>query len=89
MKLQEIAARIHKHLRRLERDPKFNTVDPSSKTSRFWCAQAYRAGAYVGITYISYHCSYNLSKAEAEKYLAWLDAGNKGPHYGMPREKQK
>jgi hypothetical protein len=34
--------------------------------------------AYVGTT-----LGHVLSRAEAETYLAWLDAGNVGTHFGM------
>jgi hypothetical protein len=35
--------------------------------------------------YISHQGECFLKRAEAEKYLAWLDAGNVGKHYGVPR----
>jgi hypothetical protein len=81
MTLQEIADRIDAHLRRFESDPKINVVDPTYKTKRYYCVGARRAGSYVSVCYVSYQGSRNITKADAEKYLAWLDACNVGPHY--------
>ena len=82
MKLTEIAARINAHLKRIEADPKLNPWDngPGS-THPYYNAGAWEAGRYVGVKYVSYQGSHNFSKADAERYLAWLDAGNNGRHY--------
>ena len=37
------------------------------------------------MTYVSYQGEASLKKAEAEAYLAWLDAGNVGRHYEQQR----
>lgn len=56
-------------------------------SSPYFQPNAYQAGRYVGVCYISFQGASNLSKADAEKYLAWLDAGNVGRHYEALREK--
>lgn len=83
--LTEIAARIHAHMRRFETDPKINAPDPVYRTRNYYCAGAYRAGSFVGLRYVSYHCAWHLRRADAQRYLAWLDAGNVGTHYEMER----
>ncbi len=80
MKLKEIAERISKHLKRFEADKEIN-IRTGRGTSRFYFANARHTGRFVQITYITYQGFTSLSKAEAEKYLAWLDAGNIGWHY--------
>lgn len=47
----------------------------------FYNASAIGEGPFVEITYISYQGASKLVIEEAEKYLAWLDAGNIGRHY--------
>ena len=85
---KEIAERISAHLKRFEADPAINVetsrgpnTPPGKGLRAFFNARARVAGARVGVTYISYQNSTNLKKVEAEKYLAWLDAGNVGRHY--------
>jgi hypothetical protein len=82
-KLSEIADRIHAHLRRIEADPELNPWDDGkvNGTKPFFHAGAHVAGARVGVRYISYQGVTNLKKADAVKYLAWLDAGNVGKHW--------
>lgn len=80
MKLVEIAKRIHAHLRRMENDPEVNTIIEGTTLRRFYNANAGRAGSYVGVTFVSYQEGRNLSKPDAEAYLAWLDAGNDGDY---------
>lgn len=82
MKLDEIAARISAHLKRFEKDPKINvTVGGSSGVRTYYNTSAARCGSRVGVCYVSYQGWTNLKKADAEAYLAWLDAGNVGRHY--------
>jgi hypothetical protein len=81
MKLTEIAERIGIHLRRLEQDTEFNAPHPVYKTRRLFCAHAHRGGSYVMVRYVSYQGTISLTKENALKYLAWLDAGNKGRHW--------
>jgi hypothetical protein len=93
MKLIEIADRISAHLARFEADPIINAPAPSRMGSseglkKYWHSRARQAGAYVGIVYIAYQGASNISKAEALRYLAWLDAGNVGRHYEALRAKE-
>jgi hypothetical protein len=48
---------------------------------KFYNASARGSGVYVYVTYISYQGSHTLNQVEAERYLAWLDAGNIGRHF--------
>ena len=87
MKLKDIASRIRAHLRRFEDDPKINTTKPQpyGGVPYFW-VNAYAAGRFVYVTYISYQGNSHLTKDEATRYLAWLDAGNVGRHFEAFRE---
>lgn len=85
MKLSEIASRIDIHLRRFERDPNIN-VRPKHKEYRtlpYYGARAFYSGSRVFVCYVSYQGDTSLTKAEAQRYLAWLDAGNIGKHFGL------
>ena len=79
MKLAEIADRINAHLQRFEADPQINKAIHTLKPY-FW-AGAGVAGRFVRVGYISFQGGSSLSKADAERYLAWLDAGNVGRHF--------
>jgi hypothetical protein len=83
MKLSQIAAKIDAHLRRFEMDPKINNRRNETKLLSYYGAGASVAGRYVSVQYIGYQGDTSLSKAEAERYLAWLDAGNVGRHWQM------
>jgi len=80
--LKELTQRIDAHLKRMEADPSINVprTHGTMTTTPFYNAFAYHAGRYVGISCVSYqnHAD-NLTRDEAEEYLAWLDAGNNGP----------
>lgn len=89
--LKVIAERIASHLARFENDPKINAgwrmdkttgrrVPDPSGVRNYYHAGAHAAGRYVMVTYVSYQGSTALSKEQALKYLAWLDAGNVGTH---------
>lgn len=78
MKLDEIASRILAHLKRFEADKKINA---SKYGVPYYMVNAYRAGTRVGVAYVAYQYHSKLKKADAEAYLAWLDAGNVGTHY--------
>lgn len=86
MTLTEIANKISTHLKRMERDPKINTYIPGTRLHRLHWANAYRGGKYVMVCYISFQHASTLTREEAERYLAWLDAGNYITHYDMPKE---
>ena len=67
MKLAEIAARINAHLKRFE---------------PYYGARAWAGGRWVYVAYTSsLEFDSHLSKADAERYLDWLDAGNVGRHW--------
>jgi hypothetical protein len=82
VKLGEIADRIHAHLKRFENDPVINA--PVGLRKPYYSAGARMRGAYCQVHYVSYGGKGTmLTKNEAAKYLAWLDAGNIGPHWRM------
>ena len=82
MKLDEIARRIDSHLRRFADDPAI--ARPDGRVTKYWFPNARHAGARVMIKYISYQFEHSLTKQEAWRYLAWLDAGNVGRHFAVP-----
>ena len=85
LKLGEIADRIHAHLKRFENDPVINA--PVALRKPYYAAGADQRGAYVRVRYVSYGGGgTNLTKAEARRYLIWLDAGNVGTHWAMERD---
>lgn len=84
MKLDEIASRIKNHLVRLAEDKEWNRTTHGS--SIIWYAGVCRAGRFVMVRYVSYQDDNHITKQEAEAYLAWLDAGNKGRHWDQQRE---
>lgn len=89
MKLKELAARISAHLRRFEADRKKINAPHDGREGGlrpYYHAEASVAGSYVSVIYISYQHGSHLTKAQAERYLAWLDAGNVGRHFEAFRE---
>ena len=88
MTMKEIASRINAHLKRFEADPKINAAKScggsASRLHPYWHAGSCAYGRFVYVTYVSYQGQSNLTKTQAENYLAWLDAGNVGTHYGAP-----
>lgn len=80
MTVKEIADRIDAHLKRFESDPRINRKTREN-TSLYWQARAWSSGRFVRVLYVNYQGSTAVSKADAEKYLAWLDAGNEGQHF--------
>lgn len=87
MKLLEISAKINAHLKRLEVDPVLNVRSNGKNGPRFYCAGSCVSGRYVAVMYISYQGSSKLSKADAEVYLAALDAGSNERHFEVMRSK--
>ena len=83
-RLSDIATDIRVHLERFESDPSINKRDPH-KLSRFYNVNAYVGGRFVYVRYVSFQGQSHLTRAEAEKYLAWLDAGNVGKHQEAQR----
>jgi hypothetical protein len=84
MKLVEIAGRIHTHLTRIEEDPMLNPLVErrGSKLHMFYSSGAWTSGRFVYVSYVGYQGATHLTRDEAATYLAWLDAGNVGRHYG-------
>lgn len=88
----EIAERIKAHLKAAEADEGWNwyereTRDGSlERTSRFYNARCWRGGRWILVVYVSYQGRTPLTREEAERYLAWLDAGNRGRHFEAFRE---
>lgn len=89
MKLAEIAARISAHLKRFEADRKGINKDSKGNgmgLRPYYGAWCFTAGSKVGVTYVSYQGHSYMSKADALRYLAMLDAGYVGRHYEALRE---
>jgi hypothetical protein len=79
----EIAVRIDEYLKRFERDPKINIVKPGrtgTTFQKYYEAGAWASGKFIYIRYKIYQGAVPLTRAKAERYLAWLDAGNVGKH---------
>jgi len=85
-KLKEIAFRIDAHLKRLERDRVYNKRDPKYGTTKLYCAGACASGNRVIVRYVSYQGHTGMNRELALRYLAWLDAGKKGKHYGLEKK---
>lgn len=81
MKLGEIAAKIHEHLKRFEADPVINARKGNGLTP-YYNASSVTSGRYVAVTYVSFQYTHRLTKQQALSYLAWLDAGNVGRYKG-------
>jgi hypothetical protein len=85
--LKDIAACISAHLKRIEADPKLNKFKHSTPEQAsghftpFWLARCWGSGRGVGILYVGYQSPTTLTRRQAERYLAWLDAGNVGKHW--------
>ena len=78
MTLDAIAAQIAAHLKRFEADPVLSKT--AEGKAKFWMSNSWAAGRFVYVKYISYQLQWHLSKEEAERYLAALDAGMVGKH---------
>lgn len=75
----EVAAQIHAHLQRMERDPKINTYRRGKEKLRhYYGAGAGRYGAKIGVAYVSYQGRSLLTFEEALSYLRGLDGGFRG-----------
>lgn len=85
MTLTKIAAKIDEHLDRFEADPAINAWDRPGGTRPYYHAGAFRDGNRVLIRYVSYQHTHSLTRAEAVRYLDWLNAGNVGKDHQMPK----
>lgn len=98
LKLTEIAARINKHLRRLERKDQerrkmvaqlpASERQPHDADADYFHAGASVSGSKVHVCYISYQGASNLTRAEAAHYLFLLDQGKEGRHFELFRESE-
>lgn len=90
----ELWQRIDEHLKRIEKDPVTNPGKRFDKQLKKWvsdeggCHDYFGARAHgdrhrVWVNYITYQGGTHLSIEEAQKYLAWLDAGNVGHHLAL------
>ena len=79
--LKVIAQRIHAHLKRIENDPKLNPYDKPHGIRPYYMAGAHAAGSRVAVRYVCYQGTTNLTRDEAIRYLAFLDAGNVGKRF--------
>ena len=82
---KEIASGIADHLKRFEADPVINKERKRGgmSLSSYFNVNAYGNPKGIAVTYISFQGTNQLSKAEAESYLAWLDKGKVGTHREM------
>ena len=87
-KLNELAVRIDAHLKRFEADPKINAPRPTyGETRPYYGAGArYIGGAKISVRYVSYQGTSKLTRDEATRYLAKLDADFVGRHQEALRE---
>ncbi len=96
----DLAKKIDAHLKRFESDPTLNpghrydkerkerVLDPMGVRD-YYVARAHGNRHRVWVIYVTYQGGSYLSIEDAEKYLAWLDAGNVGRHYEALRETSK
>jgi len=100
----EIAAvlgqKINARLKRIENDPALNPSRRLDKDLKTWVPDERGTRAFYGagsagdrhrvwVIYVSYQGGSYMAIEDAEKYLAWLDAGNVGRHFGALRELSK
>ncbi len=73
MRLTETAARISAHLKDFEADDGINRSKRQGAylgTKPYYYANAIRLGRFVGVCYVSYQGRTNITRQEAEAYLA-------------------
>jgi len=96
----ELAQKIDAHLKRFEKSPKINPGKRFDKDKKKWVPDEMGVRDYYGayargdrhrvwVLYVTYQGGRHLSIEDAEKYLAWLDAGHVGRHYQALREVMK
>ena len=83
MTLEETASGIQTHLSTFEADLDIN-VSGNRRGKPYNGATAV-SGSKISIKYRVNHATYLLSSAKASSYLVWLDDGNVGKHYEMPK----
>lgn len=85
----DIATRIDAHLRVMEADPVLNAVREMSRLHLrpYYQAGAIACGGRVRVTYVNFQGGMSIPLGDAEAYLAWLDAGNRGTHFEWERSR--
>ena len=95
-----IAQKINAHLQRIEHDKALNPGERFDKDQKTWVPDEMGVRSYYGarsrgdrhrvwIIYVTYQGGSYVSIEDAEKYLAWLDAGNVGRHFEALRDKPR
>lgn len=84
LSMRLLGKRINEHLKRFEREED-EKIGGSTRGS-YYNAGAGANGRYINVCYISYQGSTNLTRTDAERYLAWLDSGKVGRHFEAFRE---
>jgi len=95
----DLGQKIDAHLKRFEASPKINPGKRFDKETKewvidaqgvrdYWGARAHGDRHRVWVIYVSYQGGDHLSIEDAQKYLAWLDAGNVGSHFVALRGKK-
>jgi hypothetical protein len=92
----DLGEKINAHLKRFERDPKINAGKRYDDKKKTWVPDKHGVYDYYGaravgnrhrvwVIYVTYQGGRYLSIEDAQKYLAWLDAGNVGRYYEVLR----
>lgn len=88
--LINIACDIAAHLKRFAGDLRINrpvsiASDPTTLQSPYMFTSVSSQRGSVWVVYDNMRGGHRLTRAEAEAYLAWLDAGNVGTHLDMAK----
>lgn len=87
MTAQELATAINNRLRSLEADKDWNIATYGDRGTTRTLTRLFHSGARPGVggrisvTYVTYQGSSTLERGQAEDYLTWLRAGNRGTHH--------
>ena len=95
-----LAQKINAHLQRIEHDQALNPGRRFDKDQKTWVLDESGVRSFYGarsmgdryrvwIIYVTYQGGSYMSIEDAEKYLAWLDAGNVGRHFEALRDKPR
>ncbi len=90
LNLDQIAAAISAHLKRMEQDGDWNQVKRASGvvTPKVFEPGVWSTGKRVMVRYITYQPAIGLTRDQSLRYLAWLDGGGRGNHIDMERERE-
>jgi hypothetical protein len=82
-RLRDMAAKINSYLKKFEADPAINRARQEGRNGLkpYYNAAACHSGRYVHVSYVSYQGGSNLTREQAERYLAWLEQGGIGKHH--------